>query len=137
MPYISASIVIQLLGMASYLGALKKDGEAGRKTIIQYTRYGTVFLAAVQGLGIASGLENLSSSAGPAVMDPGLMFRFTTVITLVGGTVFLMWLGEQITARGIGNGISLIIMAGIVANLPVSLVSTLELGKQVLYQVCL
>ena len=99
------------------------------KTIIQYTRYGTVFLAAVQGLGIASGLENLTSSSGPAVMDPGLMFKFTTVVSLTGGTVFLMWLGEQITARGIGNGISLIIMAGIVANLPVSLVSTLELGK--------
>ena len=130
MPYISASIIIQLMTTVSpHLGALKKDGEAGRKTIIQYTRYGTVFLAAVQGLGIASGLENLSSSAGPAVMDPGLMFRFTTVISLTGGTVFLMWLGEQITARGIGNGISLIIMAGIVANLPVSLVSTLELGK--------
>ena len=130
MPYISASIIIQLMTTVSpHLGALKKDGEAGRKTIIQYTRYGTVFLAAIQGLGIASGLENLSSSAGPAVMDPGLMFRFTTVISLTGGTVFLMWLGEQITARGIGNGISLIIMAGIVANLPVSLVSTLELGK--------
>ena len=130
MPYISASIIIQLMTTVSpHLGALKKDGEAGRKTIIQYTRYGTVFLAAVQGLGIASGLENLSSSSGPAVMDPGLMFRFTTVISLTGGTVFLMWLGEQITARGIGNGISLIIMAGIVANLPVSLVSTLELGK--------
>ena len=130
MPYISASIIIQLMTTVSpHLGALKKDGEAGRKTIIQYTRYGTVVLAAVQGLGIASGLENLSSSAGPAVMDPGLMFRFTTVISLTGGTVFLMWLGEQITARGIGNGISLIIMAGIVANLPVSLVSTLELGK--------
>ena len=130
MPYISASIIIQLMTTVSpHLGALKKDGESGRKTIIQYTRYGTVFLAAVQGLGIASGLENLTSSSGPAVMDPGLMFKFTTVISLTGGTVFLMWLGEQITARGIGNGISLIIMAGIVANLPVSLVSTLELGK--------
>ncbi|MDB9761203.1 preprotein translocase subunit SecY [Alphaproteobacteria bacterium] len=130
MPYISASIIIQLMTTVSpHLGALKKDGDAGRKTIIQYTRYGTVFLAAVQGLGIASGLENLTSSSGPAVMDPGLMFKFTTVISLTGGTVFLMWLGEQITARGIGNGISLIIMAGIVANLPVSLVSTLELGK--------
>ena len=130
MPYISASIIIQLMTTVSpHLGALKKDGDAGRKTIIQYTRYGTVFLAAVQGLGIASGLENLTSSSGPAVMDPGLMFKFTTVVSLTGGTVFLMWLGEQITARGIGNGISLIIMAGIVANLPVSLVSTLELGK--------
>ena len=130
MPYISASIIIQLMTTVSpHLAALKKDGDTGRKKIIQYTRYGTVLLAAVQGLGIASGLENLTSSSGPAVMEPGLMFKFTTVVSLTGGTVFLMWLGEQITARGIGNGISLIIMAGIVANLPVSLVSTLELGK--------
>jgi preprotein translocase subunit SecY len=130
MPYISASIIIQLMTTVSpHLATLKKDGDAGRKKIIQYTRYGTVLLAAVQGLGIASGLENLTSSSGPAVMAPGLMFKFTTVVSLTGGTVFLMWLGEQITARGIGNGISLIIMAGIVANLPVSLVSTLELGK--------
>ncbi len=130
MPYISASIIIQLMTTVSpHLATLKKDGDSGRKKIIQYTRYGTVFLAAVQGLGIASGLENLTSSSGPAVMEPGLMFKFTTVVSLTGGTVFLMWLGEQITARGIGNGISLIIMAGIVANLPVSLVSTLELGK--------
>ncbi|HIG09226.1 MAG TPA: preprotein translocase subunit SecY [Alphaproteobacteria bacterium] len=130
MPYISASIIIQLMTTVSpHLATLKKDGDSGRKKIIQYTRYGTVLLAAVQGLGIASGLENLTSSSGPAVMEPGLMFKFTTVVSLTGGTVFLMWLGEQITARGIGNGISLIIMAGIVANLPVSLVSTLELGK--------
>tara|TARA_Y100001970_G_scaffold62908_2_gene80444 strand:+ start:642 stop:1982 length:1341 start_codon:yes stop_codon:yes gene_type:complete len=130
MPYISASIIIQLMTTVSpHLAALKKDGESGRKKIIQYTRYGTVLLAAVQGLGIASGLENLTSSSGPAVINQGLMFKFTTVVSLTGGTVFLMWLGEQITARGIGNGISLIIMAGIVANLPVSLVSTLELGK--------
>lgn len=130
MPYISASIIIQLMTTVSpHLATLKKDGDAGRKKIIQYTRYGTVLLAAVQGLGIASGLENLTSSSGPAVMAPGLMFKFTTVVSLTGGTVFLMWLGEQITARGIGNGISLIIMSGIVANLPVSLVSTLELGK--------
>ncbi|MBH88366.1 MAG: preprotein translocase subunit SecY [Pelagibacterales bacterium] len=130
MPYISASIIIQLMTTVSpHLAALKKDGESGRKKMIQYTRYGTVLLAAVQGLGIASGLENLTSSSGPAVMDQGWMFKFTTVVSLTGGTVFLMWLGEQITARGIGNGISLIIMAGIVANLPVSLVSTLELGK--------
>ena len=130
MPYISASIIIQLMTTVSpHLATLKKDGDAGRKKIIQYTRYGTVLLAAVQGLGIASGLENLTSSSGPAVMEPGLMFKFTTVVSLTGGTVFLMWLGEQITARGIGNGISLIIMSGIVANLPVSLVSTLELGK--------
>ena len=129
MPYISASIIIQLMTTVSpHLAALKKDGNLEEK-IIQYTRYGTVLLAAVQGLGIASGLENLTSSSGPAVMNQGLMFKFTTVVSLTGGTVFLMWLGEQITARGIGNGISLIIMAGIVANLPVSLVSTLELGK--------
>ena len=130
MPYISASIIIQLMTTVSpHLAALKKRWRIWKKKIIQYTRYGTVLLAAVQGLGIASGLENLTSSSGPAVMNQGLMFKFTTVVSLTGGTVFLMWLGEQITARGIGNGISLIIMAGIVANLPVSLVSTLELGK--------
>lgn len=130
MPYISASIIIQLMTtVSSHLATLKKEGESGRKKIIQYTRYGTVVLAAVQALGIATGLEGITSSAGPAVMNPGLFFKFTTVVTLTGGTVFLMWLGEQITARGIGNGISLIIMAGIVANLPISLVSTLELGK--------
>ena len=130
LPYISASIIMQLMtSISPQMSQLKKDGESGRKKIIQYTRYGTVLLAAVQGLGIASGLENLTSSSGPAVMNQGLMFKFTTVVSLTGGTVFLMWLGEQITARGIGNGISLIIMAGIVANLPVSLVSTLELGK--------
>ena len=130
MPYISASIIIQLMTTVSpHLAALKKDGDSGRKKMIQYTRYGTVILAAVQALGIASGLENLTSSSGPAVMAPGLFFKFTTVISLTSGTIFLMWLGEQITARGIGNGISLIIMAGIVANLPIALVSTLELGK--------
>ena len=130
MPYISASIIIQLMTTASpHLAALKKEGESGRKKIIQYTRYGTVLLASVQALGIATGLEGVISSSGPAVINPGLFFKFTTVVTLTGGTVFLMWLGEQITARGIGNGISMIIMAGIVANLPVSLVSTLELGK--------
>ena len=130
MPYISASIIIQLMTTASpHLAALKKEGESGRKKIIQYTRYGTVLLASVQALGIATGLEGVTSSSGPAVINPGLFFKFTTVVTLTGGTVFLMWLGEQITARGIGNGISMIIMAGIVANLPVSLVSTLELGK--------
>lgn len=130
MPYISASIIIQLMTTASpHLAALKKEGESGRKKIIQYTRYGTVLLASIQALGIATGLEGVTSSSGPAVINPGLFFKFTTVVTLTGGTVFLMWLGEQITARGIGNGISMIIMAGIVANLPVSLVSTLELGK--------
>ena len=130
MPYISASIIIQLMTTVSaHLAALKKEGESGRKKIIQYTRYGTVILAAVQALGIATGLEGVTSSSGPAVLNPGLFFKFTTVVTLTGGTIFLMWLGEQITARGIGNGISLIIMAGIVANLPIALVSTLELGK--------
>ncbi len=126
MPYISASIIIQLLTTVSpHLEQLKKEGEAGRKTINQYTRYGTVFLAAIQSYGIAIGLE----SAGTTVIDPGLFFRISTVITLTGGTVFLMWLGEQITARGIGNGISLIIFAGIVATLPGAIVQLLELGR--------
>ena len=126
MPYISASIIIQLLTTVSpHLEQLKKEGEAGRKTINQYTRYGTVFLAAIQSYGIAVGLE----SAGSTVIDPGLFFRISTVITLTGGTVFLMWLGEQITARGIGNGISLIIFAGIVATLPGAIVQLLELGR--------
>ena len=131
MPYISASIIIQLMTAVSpTLEALKKEGEAGRKRINQYTRYGTVLLATVQAYGLAVGLEGLGGQGGnSAVIDPGIFFRLTTVITLVGGTVFLMWLGEQITARGIGNGISLIIFAGIVAELPVALVSTLELGR--------
>ncbi len=127
MPYISASIIMQLLTTVSpTLEQLKKEGEAGRKQINQYTRYGTVFLATLQGYGIAIGLE----SAGNVVIDPGMFFRLTTVITLVGGTVFLMWLGEQITARGVGNGISLIIFAGIVAELPSAIAGTLELGRQ-------
>jgi preprotein translocase subunit SecY len=127
MPYISASIIIQLLTTVSpHLEQLKKEGEQGRRQINQYTRYGTVLLAALQGYGIAVGLEG----AGSIVTDPGWFFRITTVITLVGGTVFLMWLGEQITARGVGNGISLIIFAGIVAQLPHALAGTLELGKQ-------
>jgi len=127
MPYISASIIIQLLTTVSpHLEALKKEGESGRRQINQYTRYGTVILAALQGYGIAVGLEG----AGNIVTDPGWFFRITTVITLVGGTVFLMWLGEQITARGVGNGISLIIFAGIIAELPSALVGTLELGRQ-------
>jgi preprotein translocase subunit SecY len=130
MPYISASIIIQLLTAVSpTLEALKKEGEAGRKKINQYTRYGTVLLAAVQAYGIAAGLERLTGPTGSAVIDPGMFFRIATVITLVGGTMFLMWLGEQITARGVGNGISLIIFAGIVANLPFALVNTLELGR--------
>jgi preprotein translocase subunit SecY len=127
MPYISASIIIQLLTTVSpHLEQLKKEGEQGRRQINQYTRYGTVLLAALQGYGIAVGLEG----AGNIVTDPGWFFRITTTITLVGGTVFLMWLGEQITARGVGNGISLIIFAGIIAELPAALVGTLELGSQ-------
>ena len=130
MPYISASIIIQLMTTVSTrLEQLKKEGESGRKKINQYTRYGTVGLAALQGYAIAVGLENMSAGSGSAVIDPGLYFRFTAVVTLTGGTVFLMWLGEQITARGVGNGISLIIMAGIVANLPSAMASTLELGR--------
>jgi preprotein translocase subunit SecY len=117
MPYISASIIIQLLTAVSpTLEALKKEGESGRKKLNQYTRFGTVGLAAVQSYGIAVGLEGMHADTQSAVIDPGLFFRLVTVVTLTSGTVFLMWLGEQITARGIGNGISLIIMAGIVAN---------------------
>ena len=130
MPYISAAIIMQLLtAVVPTLEALKKEGEAGRKKINQYTRYGTVLLAAFQSYGIAVGLESATGSAGSAVIDPGLFFRLTTVITLTGGTIFLMWLGEQITQRGVGNGISLIIFAGIVANLPLALIQLLELGK--------
>ncbi len=130
MPYISASIIIQLLTAVSpTLETLKKEGESGRKKLNQYTRYGTVLLAAVQAYGIAVGIEGMRAGAETAVLNPGLSFRLITVVTLVGGTVFLMWLGEQITARGVGNGISLIIFAGIVANLPHALASTLELGR--------
>ena len=127
MPYISASIIIQLMTTVSpTLEQLKKEGEQGRKVINQYTRYLTVVLAAFQSYGIAIGLEG----AGNVVSDPGLFFRISTAITLTGGTMFLMWLGEQITARGIGNGISLIIMAGIVAELPSAIAGMLELGRQ-------
>ncbi len=130
LPYISASIIMQLLTAVSpKFEAMKKEGESGRKKINQYTRYGTVALAALQAWAIAVGLESMQTSAGSAVFDPGLFFRVTTVITLTAGTVFLMWLGEQVTARGVGNGISLIIFAGIVANLPTALVTTLELGR--------
>ena len=131
MPYISASIILQLMtSISPKLEALKKEGESGRKQINQYTRYLTVVLAAFQAYGIAIGLEGSRSGASAVVMDPGWFFRVTTVVTLVGGTVFLMWLGEQITQRGVGNGISLIIFAGIVAELPSALVGTLELGRQ-------
>jgi preprotein translocase subunit SecY len=130
MPYISASIIIQLLtAVMPKLEALKKEGESGRKVLNQYTRYLTVLLATVQAYGISVGLEGFSGPVGSAVLDPGYFFRLQAVITLVGGTMFLMWLGEQITARGIGNGISLIIFAGIVANLPTALAGTLELGR--------
>ena len=130
MPYISASIVVQLMSAAvPQLEALKKEGESGRKKLNPYTRYLTVIIALVQSYGIAVGLEGMRGSFGAAVIDPGLFFRLSCVITLVGGTMFLMWLGEQITARGVGNGTSLIIFAGIVANLPHALASLLELGR--------
>lgn len=130
MPYISASIIMQLMTTVSpTLGAWKKEGETGRRRINQYTRYGTVLLALFQAYGISVGLESLSGRTGSAVIDPGLLFRLSTVVTLTGGTVFLMWLGEQITSRGVGNGISLIIFTGIVANLPRAIVGTLELGR--------
>ncbi|TPW29341.1 preprotein translocase subunit SecY [Pararhizobium mangrovi] len=126
MPYISASIIIQLMtSVVPSLEQLKKEGEQGRKIINQYTRYGTVLLALMQAYGIAIGLE----SGNGIVPNPGWFFIVTTVVTLVGGTIFLMWLGEQITDRGIGNGISLIIFAGIVARLPQALAGTLELGR--------
>ena len=126
MPYISSSIIIQLLtGVSETFKNLKAQGEIGRKKITQYTRYGTVLLATIQGYGVSVGLEN----SGTVVSDPGLYFRITTVITLVAGTIFLMWLGEQITQRGIGNGISLIIFSGIVAEIPRALASTFELGR--------
>ena len=126
-PYISASIIIQVMTTVSpTLEQLKKEGEQGRKTMNQYTRYLTVLLAAVQSYGIAIGLQG----SGNVVSDPGPMFIISTVITLTGGTIFLMWLGEQVTARGIGNGTSLIIMSGIVAQLPSAIAQMLELGRQ-------
>jgi len=130
MPYISASIIMQLMtSISPKLEALKKEGEAGRKQINQYTRYLTVILAALQAYGIAVGLEGSQNSAGNVVLNPGVFFRATTVITLVGGTVFLMWLGEQVTQRGVGNGTSLIIFAGIVAGLPGAVVQLFELSR--------
>jgi preprotein translocase subunit SecY len=130
MPYISASIIVQLMASAvPTLETLKKEGESGRKKLNQYTRYLTVLIAVFQAWAIAVGLESVRGSFGPAVLEPGMFFRVSCMVTLVGGTMFLMWLGEQITARGIGNGISLIIFAGIVANIPHALVSTLELGR--------
>jgi preprotein translocase subunit SecY len=130
MPYISASIIVQLMSAAvPQLEALKKEGESGRKKLNQYTRYLTVLIAMFQSYGIAVGLEGMRGSFGAAVIDPGAFFRLSCVVSLVGGTMFLMWLGEQITARGIGNGTSLIIFAGIVANVPHALASLLELGR--------
>ena len=127
MPYISASIIIQLMtSVVPSLESLKKEGEAGRKVINQYTRYLTVLLAAFQAYGISVGLESQQG----VVSDPGIFFRISTVLTLMGGTMFLMWLGEQITSRGIGNGSSLIIFAGIVAAFPAAIANTLELGRQ-------
>tara|TARA_B100000674_G_scaffold491671_1_gene510114 strand:- start:582 stop:1868 length:1287 start_codon:yes stop_codon:yes gene_type:complete len=126
MPYISASIIVQLLtGVSDYFKNLKDQGEIGRKKITQITRYGTVLIACLQGYGVAAGLEN----AGNLVLNPGLNFKLMTMISLVAGTTFLMWLGEQITSRGIGNGISLIIFSGIVAEIPRALASTFELGR--------
>ena len=131
MPYISAAIIMQLLTAVSpHFQAMKKEGEAGRKKINQYTRYGTVLLATFQAYGLAVGMEGMTDSTGAtAVINAGLFFRATTVITIVGGTIFLMWLGEQITQRGVGNGISLIIFAGIIAELPAALAQTMEMGR--------
>ncbi len=126
MPYISSSIIVQLLtGVSDYFKNLKNQGEIGRKKITQITRYGTVLLATIQGYGLSIGLE----SSSDLVINPGIFFKISTVSTIVAGTIFLMWLGEQITQRGIGNGISLIIFSGIVAEIPRALVTTFELGR--------
>src|ERR671918_2334208 len=130
MPYISASIILQLLTVVHpKLEQLKKEGEIGRRKITQYTRYGTVVLATFQALGVALALEGQQAGAQALVINPGMAFRITTVTTLVTGTLFLMWLGEQITERGVGNGISLIIFAGIAAGLPRAIGQTLEQGR--------
>ena len=131
MPYISASIILQLLTVVvPYLERLQKEGEMGRKKIVQYTRYGTVVLSIIQGFGIAMWMEGQQGAYGaPVVLNPGWSFRLMTVITLAAGTSFLMWLGEQITERGIGNGISLIIFAGIVASMPAAVANTLRLMR--------
>lgn len=129
MPYISASIILQLLTVAiPHLESLKKEGDSGRKKISQYTRYATVAISVIQGLGIAIGLESMTAPDGvPVVADPGWSFRLLTAITLMSGTIFIMWLGEQITERGIGNGISMIIFAGIVARMPGAIANTFKL----------
>ena len=135
MPYISASIIMQLMTtVVPSLEQLKKEGESGRRKISQYTRYGTVVLAIFQGLGIAIALEGQRAGGVPVVIDPGVGFKMVTVITLVSGTMFIMWLGEQMTERGIGNGISLIIFAGIVAGLPSAIGGTLELARTGAFQ---
>ena len=126
MPYISSSIIVQLLtGVSDYFKNLKSQGEKGRQQITQITRYGTVLLATVQGYGLSVGLE----SSANLVINPGIFFKISTVTTILAGTMFLMWLGEQITQRGIGNGISLIIFSGIVAEIPRALATTFELGR--------
>ena len=130
MPYISSSIIMTLMqGSIPYMKNLKEQGSKGQRQLRQLTRYFTVLIAALQGYGVSIGLESMQTAYGNIVIDPGLFFRITTVVTLVGGTVFLMWLGEQISSRGVGNGISLIITAGILANLPSAFVSTLQLGR--------
>lgn len=131
MPYISSSIIMQLMTVVSpQLEAIKKEGATGRKKINQYTRYGTVLLAAIQGYLLAVGLQSMQGMTGPAVPEPGMFFLVNATITIIGGTLFLMWLGEQITQRGIGNGVSLVIFSGIVAGLPNAIFTTLELGRQ-------
>ena len=130
MPYISASIIVQLMtSISPHFEALKKEGESGKRKLTQYTRYGTVILAILQSLGISAGLLSLQTAHGPAVFISPFVFKLITVITLTGSTLFIMWLGEQITARGVGNGTSLIIFSGIVANLPQAVLNTLELGR--------
>ncbi|MBF0134718.1 MAG: preprotein translocase subunit SecY [Magnetococcus sp. DMHC-1] len=130
MPYISSSIILQLMTtVVPKLESLKKEGESGRRKINQYTRYGTIALSIFQGFGIAYGMESMQAGGMNVVVQPGWHFRLITVVTLTAGTAFIMWVGEQITSRGIGNGISLIIFAGIVANLPVAMVNTLQLTR--------
>lgn len=130
-PYISSSIIVQLMtSVFPSFEALKKEGEAGRKKLGLYTRYGAIGMAAMQAFGVAAGLEHLSGQAGPAVVIPGLFFRIMTVLTLTGSTMFLVWMGDQITSRGVGNGTSIIIYAGIIANLPSAVMRTLKLGKE-------
>lgn len=131
MPYISASIILQLgQSVVPSLAALKKEGESGQRKIVHYTKMLTVLITVIQGYGIAVGLEGMSAGSGmSAVIDPGFVFKFTTIVSLVGGTMFIVWLGDQITSRGVGNGSSLIITVGIIANIPAALAQTFELGR--------